>query len=110
MILTIRTYVNYVSIETAIENATLQKHVKIDELDFTQNFLIPYEKSAYASYFLQHENNMLLRNEFIVKFEELHKKQESTDPTASVYAQDVQIDQTTPQVSWKKYIIEKLKD
>jgi len=75
MILAIRTYVNYVSIETAIEDASVQQQIKSDELAFTQNFLIPYEKSAYASYFLQHENNMLLRDEYIIKFEEMYQKQ-----------------------------------
>lgn len=109
MILTIRTYVNYVSIETAIDSATLEKQIKTDELAFTQNFLIPYEKSEYASYFLQHENNMLLRNEFIIKFEEMNKKQEALDSTAT-YAEEIQKNPNTPQASWKKYIIEKLKD
>jgi len=77
MIIAIRTYVNYVSIETAIENATLQQQTKTDELDFTQNFLVNYEKSDYAKYFLEHENNMLLRNEYIIKFEEMHQKQQA---------------------------------
>lgn len=76
MILAIRTYVNYVSIEVAIDNATIEKQVKSDELAFTQNFLLPYEKSEYASYFLQHENNMLQRDEYIIKFEEMYQKQE----------------------------------
>jgi len=77
MIIAIRTYVNYVSIETAIENATLQQQTKTDELDFTQNFLVNYEKSDYAKYFLEHENNMLLRNEYIIKFEEMYQKQQA---------------------------------
>jgi len=76
MIIAIRTYVNYVSIETAIENATIEQQVKTDELYFTQNFLVNYEKSDYAKYFLEHENNMLLDNEYIVKFEEMYQKQE----------------------------------
>ncbi len=76
MIFAIRTYVNYVSIETAIEDATIEKQMKIDELNFTQNFLVNYEKSDYAKYFLEHENNMLMRNEYIVKFEEMYQKQE----------------------------------
>ncbi len=71
MVLAIRTYINYVSIEEAIAHAIVQKQIKTDELYFTQNFLVSYEASDYASYFLQHENNMLLRNEFIIKFEEI---------------------------------------
>lgn len=77
MILAIRTYVNYVSIETAIESANLEQVVKTDELAFTQNFLVNYEKSDYAKYFLEHENNMLLDNEHIIKFEDMYQKQQA---------------------------------
>lgn len=78
MIITIRTYVNYVSIETAIETATIEQQTKTDELAFTQNFLVNYEKSDYAKYFLEHENNMLMADEYIIKFEEMYKKQQIT--------------------------------
>jgi len=77
MIIAIRTYVNYVSIETAIEDATIQQQQMTDELAFTQNFLVNYEKSDYAKYFLEHENNMLLDNEYIIKFEDMYQKQQS---------------------------------
>lgn len=108
MIFAIRTYVNYVSIETAIEDATIEKQMKIDELNFTQNFLVNYEKSDYAKYFLEHENNMLMRNEYIVKFEEMYQKQEVntwTRVTPLGYEEDTI---TTPQESWKKFILDKL--
>jgi hypothetical protein len=78
MIITIRTYVNYLSIETAISDATLQQITKTDELAFTQNFLVNYENSEHAGYFLSHENNMLLPGEYIVKFEEMYEKQAPT--------------------------------
>lgn len=74
MILTIRTYVNYISIETAIEDATITQAAKTMELAFTQNFLVHYEKSHFAQYFLEHENNMLLPGEYIIKFEEMYQK------------------------------------
>jgi type III secretory pathway component EscR len=77
MIIAIKTYVNYVSIETAIENATIEQQMKTDELAFTQNFLVNYEKSEYAKYFLEHENNMLQGDEYIIKFEEMYQKQQS---------------------------------
>ena len=76
MIIAIKTYVNYVSIETAIEDATIQQQTQTDELAFTQNFLVNYEKSDYAKYFLEHENNMLLDNEYIIKFEDMYQKQQ----------------------------------
>jgi len=75
MIIAIKTYVNYVSIETAIADAVIEQQTRTDELNFTQNFLVNYEKSDYARYFLEHENNMLLKNEYIIKFEEMYQKQ-----------------------------------
>ncbi len=77
MIIAIRTYINYVSIEIAIEDAVIEQQVKTDELAFTQNFLIDYEKSYYAKYFLEHENNMLAVDEYIIKFEEMYQKQQA---------------------------------
>ncbi|MEI7557688.1 MAG: hypothetical protein WCJ45_02340 [bacterium] len=74
MLLAIKTYTNYLTIETAIDDATIQQQIKTDELAFTQNFLINYEKSEFAQYFLEHENNMLLTNEYIIKFEEMYQK------------------------------------
>jgi hypothetical protein len=61
MIIAIRVYVNYLSIETTIANTITEREQKMDELSFAQNFLVQYERSDYAKYFLQHENNMLLR-------------------------------------------------
>lgn len=74
MIFAIKTYVNYVSIETAIEDATIEQQTKTEELAFTQNFLVNYEKSEYARYFLEHENNMLQGDEYIIKFEDTYQK------------------------------------
>lgn len=74
MIIAIRVYVNYLSIESTIENTIIEKENKMTELAFTQNFLVNYEKSDFAKYFLQHENNMLLKGEYIIKFEENTRK------------------------------------
>ncbi len=108
MIIAIRTYVNYVSIETAIENATLQQQTKTDELDFTQNFLVNYEKSDYAKYFLEHENNMLLRNEYIIKFEEMYQKQQANTWTTQSYIDYQDKEVNSSQESWKKFILDKI--
>lgn len=74
MIFAIRMYVNYVSIENTIENTILERQNKMAELAFSQNFLIHYERSEFAKYFLQHENNMLMPGEYIIKFVENTKK------------------------------------
>ena len=109
MIIAIRTYVNYVSIETAIEDATMQQQLKTDELAFTQNFLVNYEKSEYARYFLEHENNMLLRDEYIIKFEEMYKKQTVTTWGVTPYVDYEDKIINSPQESWKKFILDKIK-
>lgn len=103
----IKTYVNYVSIETAIEEANIQQRIKSDELAFTQNFLIPYEQSEYAKYFLEHENNMLLSDEYIVKFEEMYQKQEIHTGTNILSLGSEEDTITTPKESWKKFFIDK---
>jgi len=109
MIVAIRTYVNYVSIETAIEDATLQQQQKTDELNFTQNFLVNYEKSDYAKYFLEHENNMLLSDEYIIKFEDMYQKQQVNTWITNAGLVDLQNDEIkTPQQSRTKFITDKL--
>lgn len=108
MIIAIRTYVNYVSIETAIESATIEQQTKTDELAFTQNFLVNYEKSDYARYFLEHENNMLLPDEYIIKFEEMYQKQKTTTWTTAPYIDYQDNDVNSPQESWKKFILDKV--
>lgn len=109
MIFAIRTYINYLSIEEAISNALIEKQTKTDELAFTQNFIIPYEQSEYASYFLQHENNMLLSHEFIIKFEEMQQKQEIHTWDLNSYTNFEWNQTLSNQKSWKKFILEKLK-
>ncbi|MCX6823931.1 MAG: hypothetical protein NT085_02295 [candidate division SR1 bacterium] len=110
MIVAIKTYVNYISIETAIEDATLEQQTKTDELYFTQNFLVNYEKSEYAKYFLEHENNMLLDNEYIIKFEEMYQKQQSnTGNITTPFVDYTDKNVNSPQESWKKFILDKIK-
>ena len=112
MIFAIKTYVNYVSIETAIENATIGQQNQTDELAFTQNFLVNYEKSEYAKYFLEHENNMLLSDEYIIKFEAMSQKQQVDTWSTTVPYTDNQNSNNvhSPQESWKRFIGDKLKN
>ncbi|MFA7298400.1 MAG: hypothetical protein WC010_02020 [Candidatus Absconditabacterales bacterium] len=109
MIIAIKTYVNYVSIETAIADAVIEQQTRTDELNFTQNFLVNYEKSDYARYFLEHENNMLLKNEYIIKFEEMYQKQRTnTGNTATSFVDYQDKNVNSPQESWKKFILDKI--
>jgi len=69
MIVSIRTYLNYLAIEVSIENVR-QETVQITQRKlYEENFLIPYEESEYNQYFLRHENNMLFPGEYIIRFE-----------------------------------------
>jgi len=108
MMIAIKTYVNYVSIETAIEEANIEQQVRTTELAFTQNFLVNYEKSEYAKYFLEHENNMLLGDEFIIKFEEMYQKQQANTWTTVPYVNYEDKEVNSPQESWKKFILDKI--
>lgn len=108
MMIAIKTYVNYVAIETAINDAIIEQQVKTNELAFTQNFLVHYEKSDYAKFFLEHENNILLDNEYIIKFEAMQQKLQTHTWSDTPYldTQDRQV--TGPKQSWQKFILDKV--
>lgn len=74
ILMSVRMYINYVSIEDAIQDTINQSAQWKLELAYSENFLINYEKSQYAKYFLQHKNNILSRWEFIVRFEQIPTK------------------------------------
>ena len=69
MIISIKTYLNYLTIETSIEDVNKETLEITQKKKYEENFLIPFEKSKYATYFLRHENNILLPGEFIIRFE-----------------------------------------
>jgi len=113
MMIAIRVYVNYLNIETAIQDTVIQRESKMAELMFTQNFLVHYEKSDFARYFLQHENNMLMPWEYVIKFVENSKKTiTGDDQTATVVSQTQNTDPNfvaSPQASWQRFFSEKIK-
>jgi hypothetical protein len=69
MIFAIRSYLNNIAILDAIDWVEKEKKAKIDEINFTQNFLTKYLWSDYADYFLAHENSILYKNEFILRLD-----------------------------------------
>ncbi|NCO97912.1 hypothetical protein GW864_01895 [bacterium] len=106
ILIAVRMYINYTTIEDAIQNTIIQSQQKTLELAFSQNFLLNYEKSEYAQYFLQHENNILGRGEFIIKFEQMPEKtQTGNEQAISIYDQKDYI--KTPQQSRNRFIAEK---
>lgn len=107
ILIAVRMYINYTAIEDAIQNTIIQSEQKTLELAFSENFLLNYEKSEYAQYFLQHENNILWRGEFIVKFEKMPEKIEKPEEQViSKYDQKDYI--KTPQESRNRFILEKI--
>jgi len=70
MIVSIKTYLNYLTIELSIESVRQETAQIIQKKLYEENFLIPYEKSEYNQYFLRHENNILLPGEYIIRFEQ----------------------------------------
>lgn len=69
MIVSIKTYLNYLTIELSIESVRQETAQITQKKLYEENFLIPYEKSEYNQYFLRHENNILLPGEYIIRFE-----------------------------------------
>lgn len=69
MIFAIRSYLNNIAILDAIDWVEQEKDAKTNEINFTQNFLTKYLWSDYADYFLAHENNILYKNEYILRLD-----------------------------------------
>lgn len=69
MIRTIRTYINYLNIQTSIETTKEQTRQIQEQKHYEERFVIPYEQTYLAEYFLAHENNILLEKEYIIKFD-----------------------------------------
>ena len=86
---------NYLAIEVSIENVNQETQQITQRKLYEENFLIPYEQSEYAQYFLRHENNILFPWEFIVRFE--------AENVASVSETDQEDRIQTPQESRRHF-------
>jgi hypothetical protein len=108
ILIAVRMYLNYTAIEDAIQDTINQSQEKTLELAFSQNFLLNYEKSEYAQYFLQHENNILGRGEFIIKFEQMPEKTTKPEDEQIISKYDQKDYIKTPQDSRNRFIVEKV--
>lgn len=70
MIAAIKTYINYLNIETSIADVKNQTNQIQLQKNYEQKFLVPYEKSFRSDIFMTHENNILTKDEFIIQFQE----------------------------------------
>ncbi|MCF7835396.1 hypothetical protein K9M48_05140 [Candidatus Gracilibacteria bacterium] len=69
MIVAIRTYLNYIAILDAIGSVNQEIEKKTQEINHVENFLNKYLLSHYGDYFLSHENNILYKNEYILRLD-----------------------------------------
>ncbi|MEI7563458.1 MAG: hypothetical protein WCJ39_07645 [bacterium] len=107
MIIAIRMYVNYLAIQTTIENTIFERETKMAELAFTRNFLAYYENSDFARFFLQHENNMLSAGEYIIKLDTSPPKT-ATGNVSSPKAENIDTNfVSSPEASWQKFLHDK---
>lgn len=100
MIVSIKTYLNYLAIEISIESVRQETAEITQRKLYEENFLIPYEKSEYNQYFLRHENNILLPGEYIIRFEK-------PKVITKIDEQDTENQIQTPQDS-RQYFIKKV--
>ncbi len=70
MIVAIKTYINYLNIETSIADVKNQASQIQLQKNYEQKFLVPYESSFRSDIFMTHENNILAKGEFIIQFQE----------------------------------------
>ena len=98
-------FINYTNIRQAINEAAEQSEYKRQELAFTENFQLPYERSDFAEFFLKHENNILLGKEFIIKFQR-------TVPQTNTGTNKQDLNKAhfieTPEQSWNQFFYEQL--
>lgn len=70
MIGAIKTYINYLNIETSIADVNNQTRQIQLQKNYEQKFLVPYETSFRSDIFMTHESNILESDEFIIQFQE----------------------------------------
>jgi len=104
MIMSIRTYLNFVAIEDAIRLVELRTDKTQEEIDYVHKFLLPYLSSEYSEYFLSHENNVLFRWERIIRFETLSQRKE-IDQSTGVIPKETYM---SAKDSWRRFWLERI--
>ncbi len=106
MIFAIRSYLNNIAILDAIQWVEIEKNSKLNEINFTQNFLIKYLWSEYGSYFLAHENSILYKDEYILRLD-MNIRQDNWTQTDKAQPQNTWVQSNTKQ-SRNNFIKDKL--
>ena len=98
MIVAVRTYLNFMSIEEAISDVKIQIIDTREEIVFQEHFLVPYLDSPHARIFAANENNKPLPGSFFIQFTRI----ESLAVTQEQESGEVVIQEMTPQESWQQ--------
>jgi len=107
MIVSIRTYLNYLSIKEAIVVVRNDVEKVQEEIFYVDKFLISYLSSSYADYFLAHENNVPLPRETIIRFASLEEKSGAVAATGIDLTPQNTL--SSPKKSWKHFLSEKFR-
>ncbi len=67
VILAIRTYINYLTIQETITNTSKEITLQKQQIAYTKNFLLRYYTSEYQEYFFHHKNSILEHWEKIIQ-------------------------------------------
>ena len=68
MLSLIKIYNNYIILSNTIINEEAKNHYLEQQIAYSKNFVEPYSASAYAPYFLAHENARFFPREIIISF------------------------------------------
>lgn len=112
MIFSVKIYLNNFSIESNISHIKTDTQLEYQQLYFKDNFYKWYLTGSFWKFFMQHENNITLPWELVIRFskEDLAKTQQTQTWAAldNVEAKEKIINITEPKEAWKYFLSEKL--
>ncbi len=83
VIITIRTYINYLAIQETIYNTQHEIQQQKEQTAYTENFLLRYYNSEYRNYFFHHKNWILNPWETIIQIEIITPTAKHQEPEIS---------------------------
>ena len=114
MILSIRTYINYITIVDTIDSTGKKTASVEEELNYANNFQTKYLASEYGHLFLAHDNNVIFWGESIISFknwtwEDVQARTMSLSHIPDRReVEELERIQMIPQESWQTFIRERI--
>ncbi len=106
IIITTKTYINYLTIQETIQKTQNKIINKNNEIAFTENFVLPYQDSEYRDFFFSHKNNILFHWEKIIMLDRKNwKENEPNDQNKDTleYMNMVENETETKKGTWWKH-------